>query len=300
MVTNYTLDTNMRFMASVCLKNGIDKYWRKTAPNSLKEEERQLLKNQFLQYLNEPELRLARQMSVILGKLARFELPHQWPDLVTKLIQILQESSALAAVHASPTNTPGPMLASLLALAPSSSSSTSSVFSLTPSTSSYSLTNINSPPNIIHNRSLMALHQIIKSLASKRLVNDRKIFEELSMNLIEMLTQLAFFYVQKCLLNPIGELEFSSAAAAAAVDDSPLLKAQLQEHYFFLDQSIICLKILHKLVLHGFKDNAENVFLNQLVGNLMQSFDKFLTKYNRIVGTNQQILIDFFKGMLEL
>ena len=217
MVTNYTLDTNMRFMASVCLKNGIDKYWRKTAPNSLKEEERQLLKNQFLQYLNEPELRLARQMSVILGKLARFELPHQWPDLVTKLIQILQESSALAAVHASPTNTPGPMLASLLALAPSSSSSTSSVFSLTPSTSSYSLTNINSPPNIIHNRSLMALHQIIKSLASKRLVNDRKIFEELSMNLIEMLTQLAFFYVQKCLLNPIGELEFSSGTSRSFV-----------------------------------------------------------------------------------
>ena len=56
-------------MACVCLKNAIDKYWRKTAPNSIKEEERILLKNEFLQYLNEPELKIARQMSVILGKL---------------------------------------------------------------------------------------------------------------------------------------------------------------------------------------------------------------------------------------
>jgi hypothetical protein len=80
-------------MACVCLKNAIDKFWRKTAPNSIKEEERVLLKNQFLQYLNEPELKIARQMSVVLGKLARFDLPHQWPDLMTKLIQILRETS---------------------------------------------------------------------------------------------------------------------------------------------------------------------------------------------------------------
>ena len=31
-------------MACVCLKNAIDKFWRNTAPNSIKEEERLLLK----------------------------------------------------------------------------------------------------------------------------------------------------------------------------------------------------------------------------------------------------------------
>jgi hypothetical protein len=273
-------------MASVCLKNAIDKYWRKTAPNSIKEEERQLFKAQFLQYLNEPELRLARQMSVILGKLARFELPHQWPDLITKLIQILQESSAHAHQTASSTNgtsniQPGPALASLLALAPTQQQHQPAQI--------YSIQNINSQQNIIQNRSLMALHQIIKSLASKRLVNDRKIFEELALNLIDMLSQLAFFYVQKCLLNPIGEVDLTGG-------DEQVLKASLQEHYFYLDQSIISLKILHKLVLHGFKDNTENVFLNQLIVNLLQSFDKLLTKYNRIIATNDQTLVDYFKG----
>lgn len=47
----------------------------------------------------------------------------------------------------------------------------------------------------------MALHAIIKSLASKRLCNDRKIFEELSSNIIEMLNQMAFSYVQECLFS---------------------------------------------------------------------------------------------------
>lgn len=82
-------------MASACLKNAIDKYWRKSAPNSIKEEERQALKANFLHYLTEPELKIARQMSVILGKLARFELPHQWPDLISKLIQTMQETASL-------------------------------------------------------------------------------------------------------------------------------------------------------------------------------------------------------------
>lgn len=85
-------------MASACLKNAIDKFWRKSAPNSIKEEERQALKASFLQYLTEPELKIARQMSVILGKLARFELPHQWPDLITKLVQILQETATLQQI----------------------------------------------------------------------------------------------------------------------------------------------------------------------------------------------------------
>lgn len=86
-------------MASSCLKNSIDKFWRKTAPNSIKEEERQAIKAHFLLFLTEPELKIARQMSVILGKLARFELPHQWPDLITKLIQILQETASLQQIN---------------------------------------------------------------------------------------------------------------------------------------------------------------------------------------------------------
>jgi len=245
-------------MACVCLKNAIDKFWRKTAPNSIKEEERVLLKNQFLQYLNEPELKIARQMSVVLGKLARFDLPHQWPDLMTKLIQILRETS-----------TPESLTLNL-------SSSTKN----------------EQQQNLIHSRCLMALHQIIKSLSSKRLSNDRKIFEELSTNIIDMVLQLAFFYIEKCLVNSLGDPQCQGM-------DEASLKIQLQEHSFYLDQAIICLKILHKLVLHGFKDNTENTSLKQLMANLFQSFEKLITKYNLIMASQQQTLIDYFKEKYE-
>lgn len=264
MITNYSLDTNIRFMATVCLKNAIDKFWRKTAANSINEEERILLKNQFLQYLSEPELKIARQMSVILGKLARFELPHQWPDLITKLLQILQETSSTTNI----------------------SNDTSFLTTIIPN---FALLNSQksdfqqSLPNLIHSRCLMALHQIIKSLASKRLCNDRKIFEELSINIINMLIQLAFFYIQKCLLHqPTEENKYS-----------------LQEHSYYVDQSIICLKILNKLVLHGFKDNVDYPDLNQLVLNLLQSFDQLIAKYNSILNMKQQTLIDYFKEKYE-
>lgn len=136
----------------------------------------------------------------------------------------------------------------------------------------------------------MALHAIIKSLASKRLCNDRKVFEELSHNLIDMLNQFAFFYIQKCMVDPIGEAttrEPSSAVAYTSHD--------LQEHSFCLDQAILCVKILHKLVLHGFKDNAANPSLDQLIINLLQSFNQLITKYNRVVTSRDQTLVDFFK-----
>ena len=262
-IVNYSIESNVRCMACVCLKNAIDKFWRKTAPHSIKEEERQLLKSQFLQYLSEPELKIARQMSVILGKLARFDLPHQWPDLMTKLIQILQETSTPAALSS-------------------------------PSITNQPSANDSTQQNLIHSRCLMALHQIIKSLASKRLCNDRKIFEELSINIIDMLNQLAFYYVQKCVANSLDDVEFIKS-----LSEPPSAKLELQIQSFYLDQAIICLKILHKLVLHGFKDNVESASLNQLMLNLLQSFEKLITKYNRIQSSQHQTLIDYFKEKYE-
>lgn len=129
----------------------------------------------------------------------------------------------------------------------------------------------------------MALHGIIKSLASKRLLNDRKVFEELSHNLIDMLNQFALFYIQKCIVNKVGETGSSFATL------------ELQEHSFCLDQAILCVKILHKLVLHGFRDNVDYPSLDRLMINLLQSFNQLIDKYNKIVNSNDQTLVDFFK-----
>lgn len=141
--------------------------------------------------------------------------------------------------------------------------------------------------NLVSSRCLMALHAIIKSLASKRLSNDRKVFEELSQNLITMLNQFAFYYIQKCIVDKIGE--------TSEMSDNTYTSFELQNHSFCLDQAILCVKILHKLVLHGFKDNIDNETLSHLIINLLQSFNQLITKYNRIINSTDSTVVDFFK-----
>jgi hypothetical protein len=230
-------------MASICLKNSIDKYWRRNAPNSIKDDERTLLKSQLTEQFNEPDLKIARQLAVIIGKLARFELPNNWPELMNRIMQIIQETLKLSAVSNEATQL---------------------------------------EVDLVHNRCLMILHQIIKALASKRLANDRKVFEELSSNIIGLINQLGFSYIQKCLLSPICD------------QDANLDETKLAKHLFDLDQSIICLKILHKLMLHGFKDNVENALLSQFIENLMQTFDQQLAKYNKLRSNQNQTLSEYF------
>lgn len=224
-------------MATLCLKNAIDKYWRKSAANSIKEDERALLKQNFLQLLNEPVLKVARQLAVIVGKIARYDVPLQWNDLIPKLIQILQETTTnLNQSNINNTN------------------------------------NNNNSQCVIHNRSLMFLHQIMKSLASKRLLNDRRLFEEISINIINLISNLAYAHIEKIIV--VNEINVQNEYDCLVYN---------------LDETIILLKILDKLVLNGFKDNVENIELNQLILNLVNSFNQLISKYK----------MAFFKGSNE-
>lgn len=38
--SEYSLEVNVRFLAVLYFKNGVDRYWRKTAPNAISEEEK--------------------------------------------------------------------------------------------------------------------------------------------------------------------------------------------------------------------------------------------------------------------
>ena len=221
-------------MACVCLKNSIDKYWRKTAKNAISEEERNLLKINYLNSLNEPELKVARQLAVILGKISRYDVPSQWQDLIPKLIHVLQETTASLTINNN---------------------------------------------HIIHNRSLMYLHQVIKTLSTKRLLNDRRVFEQVAASLIDLISNLAFSYVGKVL--------------SSNYDDGNV------SELYCIDQTILLLKIIDKLVLHGFKDNVEYSNLNQLVLNLLTSFNQMVAKYKEILNGNKIDLKEKYEYILQ-
>ncbi|XP_065837165.1 importin-11-like [Oscarella lobularis] len=84
--TNCSLELNVRWQAILYLKNGIDRYWRKSAPHALSEDEKAALRSQLLLCLNEPIKQLATQVAVLIARIARQDCPHDWPALLPTLI----------------------------------------------------------------------------------------------------------------------------------------------------------------------------------------------------------------------
>ncbi|KAF9087787.1 Importin-11 [Mortierella sp. AD031] len=89
-----SLDTNLRWQAIIYLKNGIDKYWRKTAKNAISPEEKAAIRSRLLTALDEEQKPLATQNAVLISKIARFDFPMEWPDLLSTLLDIVRTSTA--------------------------------------------------------------------------------------------------------------------------------------------------------------------------------------------------------------
>ncbi|TKA74604.1 hypothetical protein B0A55_05436 [Friedmanniomyces simplex] len=85
------LPVELRYLAIIQLKNGIDKYWRKTATNAVSKDDKDAIRSRLLQScLREPADRLALQDALVIAKIARFEYPNDWPDALSALVQTLR------------------------------------------------------------------------------------------------------------------------------------------------------------------------------------------------------------------
>ncbi|KAF2093794.1 ARM repeat-containing protein [Rhizodiscina lignyota] len=88
-----SLPLEVRYLAIIQLKNGIDKYWRKTATNAVDKEDRIQIRSRLLEAgVNEADTRLALQNALLTAKIVRFEYPNDWPDAITNLVDILRSS----------------------------------------------------------------------------------------------------------------------------------------------------------------------------------------------------------------
>ncbi|KAF1942396.1 ARM repeat-containing protein [Clathrospora elynae] len=89
-----SLPWEVRYLAIIQLKNGIDKYWRKTATNAVSKEDKASIRARLLESaVNEADHRLALQNALVVAKIVRFEFPNDWPDLFQQLLQILRAST---------------------------------------------------------------------------------------------------------------------------------------------------------------------------------------------------------------
>jgi len=91
---DFSISQEIRFLAIIQLKNGIDKYWRKTASNAINREDKDRIRAQaVIAGLREPVSALALQNALMLAKIVRLEFPHDWPDVISTLAQELRNAT---------------------------------------------------------------------------------------------------------------------------------------------------------------------------------------------------------------
>ncbi|KAI8069428.1 armadillo-type protein [Gongronella butleri] len=89
-----TLDHDVRFLSGIYLKNGVDRFWRRTAKNPINPDEKTMIRNRLLQFMTDPSTKLSTQNTVIIARIARLDFPSQWPDLMSTLVQQIEMPGA--------------------------------------------------------------------------------------------------------------------------------------------------------------------------------------------------------------
>ncbi|KAK4157768.1 armadillo-type protein [Chaetomidium leptoderma] len=93
-------DKQVRFLAIILLKNGIDKYWRHTAKHAIKPENKQLIRSRLLQgSLNEEDRTFALHNALVTAKIVRIDYPNEWPDAFSTLIEMTKAANASNPLH---------------------------------------------------------------------------------------------------------------------------------------------------------------------------------------------------------
>ncbi|XP_054710284.1 LOW QUALITY PROTEIN: importin-11-like [Uloborus diversus] len=199
---NKNIDVNIRWLSVLCVKNGVDRYWRKTTHGSISNEEKEVLRQKLLTCLNEPVNQIALQFAVIISKIARFDFPKEWPDLFPALLNGTQSADQLHQL-----------------------------------------------------RSLLTMHHVVKSLSSKRLTFDRRMFQQLTASVFPNILHMWINY-------------------------SKLFLQEVQtEHYKLncvLESSFLTLKILRKLAINGFKDCSKEADAVNFLNLIFQQIGPFL------------------------
>ncbi|KAF2151677.1 ARM repeat-containing protein [Myriangium duriaei CBS 260.36] len=85
------LPVEVRYLAVIQLKNGIDKYWRKTATNAVNKEDKAVIRSRLISSgVDEGDHRLALQNALVVAKIVRFEYPQDWPDAISNTLDAIR------------------------------------------------------------------------------------------------------------------------------------------------------------------------------------------------------------------
>ena len=95
-----SLPSEIRYLAIIQLKNGIDKYWRRSAQNAIAVDEKAEIRSHLLEGgMEEAETQLALQNALVVSKVVRIDYPLDWPEVLTSLIKALRTANVSNQMH---------------------------------------------------------------------------------------------------------------------------------------------------------------------------------------------------------
>ncbi|KAK7745558.1 hypothetical protein SLS53_003058 [Cytospora paraplurivora] len=81
----------IRFLAIIQIKNGIDKYWRQPARNAIDLNDKAIIRSRLFQgTLGEDQRAYALHNALATAKVVRIDYPDAWPDAMSQLINLLR------------------------------------------------------------------------------------------------------------------------------------------------------------------------------------------------------------------
>lgn len=196
------------------LKNGIDKYWRKSAPNAIRAEEKAQIRPKLLAGgLDEADPQLALQNALAVSKAVRIDYPGEWPDALTTLIATIRSASTSKQLHL--------------------------------------------------RRGLLILLQIIKELATARLRRSQTSLQSTTPELVYLLNDI----YQQMITQWLAFLDGSGGDEGGAIDS--------------MENSLLCLKILRRLLIAGYEYPNHNKEVQQLWQQSQSQFGQLLNLASR-------------------
>ncbi|KAJ3409281.1 Importin-11 [Chytridiales sp. JEL 0842] len=85
-----SLPHNIRHLAALNLKNGLEKYWRRSAPNAIQSEEKAQIRAKLKGVFCDESNKLNRAYAESISKVGRVDFPREWPDLLQTLLSTVQ------------------------------------------------------------------------------------------------------------------------------------------------------------------------------------------------------------------
>ncbi|CDK29476.1 unnamed protein product [Kuraishia capsulata CBS 1993] len=88
------LPLQVRWLAIICFKNGIDKYWRSTRIHAVSKEEKHEIRKRLFNIIDESNKQFTIQNAHAAARIARFDFPNEWPDLFENVSELLQQCAS--------------------------------------------------------------------------------------------------------------------------------------------------------------------------------------------------------------